>query len=57
LHRQGDDVLGQRLFVVRPARHLAMCRSMLAQNPTDPPLGYGKLGANMIDTPPPPRGA
>lgn len=58
LRRQGDDVLRQRLFVIRPARHFTLCRSMLPQNPAYPSLGYPdwQIPAYMIDAAPP-RGA
>lgn len=36
---QGDDVLGQRLFVIRPARDLALRRSMLPEHAAYPPFG------------------
>ena len=52
-------VLGQRLFVIRPARHFTLCRSMLTQNPADPSFGYRdwKFASHMIDAAPSPRGA
>jgi len=37
---QGDNVLGQRLFVIRPAWRFTLCRSMLPQHPAYPSLGY-----------------
>ena len=33
-----NDILGQRGFVICPARHLALRRSMLPENTADPPL-------------------
>lgn len=35
LPRQGNDILGQRLLVIRPARNLALRRSVLPQNAAD----------------------
>jgi len=54
---QCDDVLRQRLLVIRPARHLALRRSMLTQHPAYPSLGYRKLSSHMINAASPPRGA
>jgi hypothetical protein len=57
LLRQRDDVFRQRLFVICPARHLALRRSMLAQHSADPSLGHQKLSLHMIDTASSPRRA
>ena len=59
LLRQCNDVLGQCLFVIRPARHLALRRSMLTQHPAYPSLGYPdwQIPSYLIDAAPPPRGA
>jgi hypothetical protein len=37
---QSDDVLGQRLLVVRPARYLAMGRPMLSEHLANPSFGH-----------------
>jgi len=59
LLRQSDDVLRERLFVIRPTRHLALCRSMLPQHPAYPSLGHPdrQISSQKIDAAPPPRGA
>ncbi len=36
---QGNDILGQRLFVVCPTRHLALCRPVLPKHAAYPSLG------------------
>src|SRR3546814_20636887 len=48
-----------RLFVIRPARHLALRRSMRPQNPTYPSLGHldRQISSYLIDTAPSSRGA
>jgi len=44
-----DDVLGQRRFVICPARHLALRRQMLAKHPAYTPLGYpNTITANIV---------
>ena len=53
----GDDVLGQRGFVIRPTRCLALCRSMLPEHAAHPPLGHRHHGLDMIDTAPSARRA
>jgi hypothetical protein len=57
LLRQSDDVLGQLLLVIRPTRHLAMRRSMLAEHPANPSFGYRKLAPQLVNAAPSPRGA
>src|SRR3546814_10376280 len=59
LLRQCYDILRQRLFVIRPARHLALRRSMRPQNPTYPSLGHldRQISSYLIDTAPSSRGA
>ncbi len=52
---QRDDILRERLFAIRPARYLALRRSMLAQHPADPSLGHRKLPSQMVNTASPPR--
>ena len=54
---QGDNVFGQGSLVIRPTRHLALCRSMLPEHAADPPLGHRHHGPDMIDTAPAARGA
>ena len=53
---QRDDVFGQGLLVVSPARHDALRRSMLPEHPAYSPLGRRQQLPDMIDTTPPPRG-
>ena len=57
LARQCYDVLGELIFVICPARHLALRRPMLASHPADPPFGYCQLASHMIDAAPSPRRA
>jgi len=57
LLRQRDDVIGEPLLVIRPARHFAMRRSMLPQNPAYSPLGHRQLAPQLVDASPSPRGA
>ena len=54
---QRDDVFGQGLLVVSPARHDALRRSMLPEHAAYPPLRRRQQLPNMIDATPPPRGA
>src|SRR5690606_3480361 len=57
LLRQSDDVLGERLLVISPARHLALRRSVLPEHAADPPLGHRHHASDVIDAAPPTRGA
>ena len=54
-----DGAIEERLFVIRPTRHLALCRSMLPQHPAYPSLGHSdrQISSQLIDAAPPPRGA
>ena len=54
---KGNDVFGQCLFVVRPARDLALRRSMLPEHAAYPPFGRRQHPPHMIDAPTPSRGA
>jgi hypothetical protein len=54
---QFDDIFGQRLLIISPARHDALRRSMLPEHAAYPPLGRRQQSPDMIDTTPPPRGA
>ena len=55
LLRPCDNVIAQRLLIVRPARHLGSLIDA-APAPADPSLGYRKLSSHMIDTAPSRRG-
>jgi hypothetical protein len=52
LARQGNDILGQRLFVIRPARYFALRRSVLSQNASDAAFRDRQFLADIIDTAP-----
>lgn len=54
---ESDDVLGESCFVVRPAGHLALCRSMLPGHVAHSPLGDSHHPSDVIDTAPSARGA
>ena len=54
---QRDDVVGERFFVIRPARHLALCRPVLAEHAAHAPLGYVQHLFYLVDAAPAPRGA
>jgi hypothetical protein len=45
LLRQGDDVVGQRLFVIRPARRLPLRRPVLTQHLAAPSFGHARRGS------------
>lgn len=51
LLRQCDDVLRQRLVVIRPARHFTLRRPMLPQHPAGASFGHPdwKLSSHMVD--------
>lgn len=57
LPRQGDDVLRECGFVIRPTRRFALRRSMLPDNTANPPLRHRHRAQEMIDTAPAERGA
>jgi len=57
LARQLDNVCGQRLLVIRPARNFALRRSVLAQNAADAAFRDRQFLADMINTAPSSRGA
>ena len=44
-----DDVGGQRLLICSAFRRLALCRTMLAQNPAGKALRNGELHHDMVD--------
>jgi len=52
-----DDVGGQRRFIIRGLRDLALRRSMLAKNPARPSFGHAEFANHMIDTGTATRGA
>src|SRR3546814_8362123 len=54
---QGDDVLGERLLVICPARHLALRRPVLPEHAAHPPLGDVQHLFHLVDAAPPPCGA
>ena len=57
LPRQRNDIRGESCFVIGPARHLALCRSMLPEHAADPSLGHRHHHSDVIDTAPSARGA
>src|SRR3546814_2485688 len=52
-----NDIRGESCFVIGPARHLALCRSMLPEHAADPSLGHRHHHSDVIDTAPSARGA
>jgi hypothetical protein len=48
LSGQGDDVCRESGFVIRPARRLALCRSMLLEHTAGLPLGQRHPGPDML---------
>src|SRR3546814_18412647 len=54
---QGDDVLGERLLVICPARHLALRRPVLPEHAAHPPLGDVQHLFHLVDAAPPPCGS
>jgi hypothetical protein len=44
-----DDVGGEPLLIVSPPRNTPLCRAMLSEHATDPPLGQLQLGSDVID--------
>ena len=57
LDGERDDVGGQRRFIIRCRRDLALRGSMLAQNPARPSFGHAKFGNHMIHAGTATRGA
>ena len=57
LASQGNDVFGKRRFVIGPARHLALRRSVLSEHPAYASFRHGQDATDMIDAAPPPRRA
>jgi hypothetical protein len=53
----GDDVGRQPFFVITAARHLALCRTMLAEHTANPALGHIQRLPDMFDTHPAARRA
>jgi hypothetical protein len=49
LEGKREDFCGQRCFIVRCRRNLALRRSMLTQNPARPSFGNAKFSHNMIN--------
>jgi len=57
LPRQRNDILGESRFVIRPARRLALCRSMLPERAAPPPLGDSHHCSDVIGAAPASGGA
>lgn len=54
---QRDDVVRQRLLVICPTRHFALCRPMLAEHAAYPPLGHIQHRPHLVDAASAPCGA
>lgn len=57
LSGQGNDILGQQLLVICPARFLALRRPVLAEHAAHTPLGHIQHSPHLIDAASAPCGA
>ncbi len=54
---QRDDVVGERLLIICPARHFALRRPVLAEYAAHAPLGHVQHLPDLVDAAPAPCGA